>query len=66
VWMTLLLTGTPVQWLLIQQGHAPAATQVQVHLFTILSWALLAVDGLIGLLLLRARRRGATSTTVAS
>jgi hypothetical protein len=43
-------------------------TQAQVHLFTILSWALLAVDGLIGLLLLllRARRRGATSTTVAS
>ena len=67
VWMTLLLTGTPVQWLLIQQGHAPAATQAQVHLFTILSWALLAVDGLIGLLLLlRARRRGASSTTVAS
>ena len=67
VWLTLVLTGTPVQWLLIQEGRAPAATQAQVHLFTILSWALLAVDGLIGLLLLlRARQRGATSTPAAS
>jgi protease PrsW len=67
VWLTLVLTGTPMQWLLVQAGRAPAVTQAQVHLFTILSWGLLAADGLIGvLLLLRARRRGATSTTVAS
>jgi hypothetical protein len=28
-----------------------------VHLFTVLSWALLALDGLIGLLILRRRWR---------
>jgi hypothetical protein len=36
VWLTLLLTGTQVQWLLIQQGRAPEVTEAQVHLFTIL------------------------------
>jgi len=55
VWLTLLLTGTQVQWLLIQLGRPPLATQAQVHLFTALSWALLALDGLVGLLILRAR-----------
>ena len=44
VWLTLLLTGTPVQWLLIQLGRAPAVTPAQVHLFTALSWGLLALD----------------------
>jgi RsiW-degrading membrane proteinase PrsW (M82 family) len=63
VWLTLVLTGTPVQWLLVEAGRAPATTLAQVHLFTTLSWALLAADGLVGvLLLLRARRRGATVT----
>ena len=36
-------------------------TAAQVHLFTIFSWALLAVDALLGLLLLRRLwRRAAT------
>jgi protease PrsW len=42
VWLTLVLTGSPVQWLLIQVGRAPAVTQSQVRLFTILSWVLTA------------------------
>ena len=57
VWLTLQLTATPVQWLLIQLGRAPAATQAQVHLFTALNWALLAVDALVGLLVLHGRWR---------
>jgi protease PrsW len=61
VWLTLLLTGTQVQWLLIQMGRAPAVTQEQVHLFTILSWTLLALDGLLGLLVLRGAWRRATA-----
>ncbi|HEV3497775.1 MAG TPA: trypsin-like peptidase domain-containing protein [Actinomycetes bacterium] len=61
VWLTLLLTGTQVQWLLIRLGRAPEVTPAQVHLFTILSWALLAVDAVMGLLILRRRwRRAAT------
>ena len=61
VWLTLLLTGTRVQWLLIQLGRAPAVTPAQVHLFTVLSWALLALDGLLGLLVLHGRWRRATA-----
>jgi len=60
VWLTLLLTGTRLEWLLIKQGQAPAPTTTQVHLFTALDWALLAVDALIGLVLLRWRWRQAT------
>jgi protease PrsW len=61
VWLTLLLTGTQVQWLLIQLGRAPAVTPDQVHLFTILSWGLLALDSLLGVLVLRGRWRRATT-----
>jgi RsiW-degrading membrane proteinase PrsW (M82 family) len=61
VWLTLVLTGTRVQWLLIQLGRAPEVTPAQVHLFTILSWALLALDGLLGVLVLHRRWRRATS-----
>jgi len=61
VWLTLLLTGTRVQWLLIRLGHAPTVTPAQVHLFTILSWTLLALDALLGLLVLRRRWRRATT-----
>jgi RsiW-degrading membrane proteinase PrsW (M82 family) len=61
VWLTLVLTGTQAQWLLIRLGEAPNVTPAQVHLFTILSWALLALDALLGLLILRRRwRRAAT------
>jgi hypothetical protein len=34
VWLTLQLTATPVQWLLIPLGCVPAESQAQVHLFT--------------------------------
>jgi RsiW-degrading membrane proteinase PrsW (M82 family) len=61
VWLTLVLTGTPVQWLLIQLGRVPAVTPAQVHLFTILSWGLLALDALLGVLVLRRRWRRATT-----
>jgi len=61
VWLTLLLTGTQVQWLLIRLGRAPAVTPTQVHLFAIFSWALLALDGLLGLLVLRRRWRRAST-----
>src|SRR5215218_6876742 len=61
VWLTLLLTGTPVQWLLIQLGRPPEVTPAQVHLFTLLSWGLLALDALLGVLVLRGRWRRATA-----
>jgi len=62
VWLTLLLTGTQVQWLMIQLGRIPVPTQAQVHLYTALNWTLLFVDALIGLLVLRRRWRRATAT----
>ena len=61
VWLTLLLTGTPVQWLMIRLGRVPVPTEAQVHLFTALNWILLAGDALIGLLVLRQRWRRATA-----
>jgi RsiW-degrading membrane proteinase PrsW (M82 family) len=61
VWLTLLLTGTRVQWLLIELGRAPAVTPAQVHLFTAFSWGLMAVDALLGMLVLRARWHRATA-----
>jgi S1-C subfamily serine protease/RsiW-degrading membrane proteinase PrsW (M82 family) len=60
-WLTLVLTGTRVQWLLIRVGRAPEATPAQVHLFTLLSWGLLTLDALLGVLILRRRWRRATS-----
>jgi hypothetical protein len=60
-WLTLVLTGTPVQWLLVQLGRAPEVTPAQVHLFTVLSWILLALDALLGLLVLRGRWHRATA-----
>jgi protease PrsW len=62
VWLTLLLTGTPVRWLLIQPGRAPEVTPAQAHLFTILSWGLSALDALLGVLVLRGRWRRATAS----
>ena len=61
VWLTLVLTGTRVQWLLIQLGRAPEVTSAQVHLFTAISWGLLALDALLGVLILRRRWRRATA-----
>lgn len=61
VWLTLWLTGSPVQWELLRLGQSPGVTRTQVHLYTVLSWALLIVDALIGLVILRARWRKATA-----
>jgi S1-C subfamily serine protease/RsiW-degrading membrane proteinase PrsW (M82 family) len=61
VWLTLVLTGTRVQWLLIRLGRAPEVTSAQVHLFTLLSWGLLALDALLGVVILRRRWRRATT-----
>jgi protease PrsW len=61
VWLTLLLTTTQVQRQLLQVGQVPAVTQAQIHLFTALYWALLILDALIGLLVLRGRWRRATT-----
>ena len=59
VWLTLVLTGTPVQWVLIRMGRVPQPTQAQVHTFTTLTWGLLLVDAVVGVALLRGRWRQA-------
>jgi RsiW-degrading membrane proteinase PrsW (M82 family) len=59
VWLTLLLTATPVQWQLIQMGRVPQPTQAQVHTFTTLTWGLLLLDALLGVVVLRGRWRQA-------
>jgi hypothetical protein len=59
VWLTLLLTATQVQWLLIQMGRVPQPTQAQVHTFTALTWGLLLLDALLGVAVLRGRWRQA-------
>jgi protease PrsW len=61
VWLTLLLTATPVQWLLIELGRMPEPTQAQVQVFSFLNWGLLVLDALLGILVLRGRWREATS-----
>jgi RsiW-degrading membrane proteinase PrsW (M82 family) len=61
VWLTLLLTATPVQWLLIRMGRMPEPTPVQVQVFSFLSWGLLALDALLGILVLRGRWREAVT-----
>ena len=43
------------------QRYGVTVTQGQVHLFTALSWTLLAVDGIVGLLILHFRWRKATA-----
>jgi protease PrsW len=63
VWLTLLLTNTPMQWLMIEAGHAPTVTRAQVHIYTILNWALLGLDGLLGAFIFIRRWRRATTRT---
>jgi hypothetical protein len=59
VWLTLVLTASQVQWALIRMGRVPQPTQAQVHTFTMLSWGLLLVDALVGVVILRGRWRQA-------
>jgi protease PrsW len=63
VWLTLLLTNTPMQWLIIEAGHAPTVTPAQVHIYTILNWVLLGLDGLLGVLIFIRRWHWATTRT---
>jgi RsiW-degrading membrane proteinase PrsW (M82 family) len=56
--VTLLLTGTPYQYRLLEQGYQAQPTDTQATLFTILSWGGLVLVSLIGLgWLLVVRRR---------
>ena len=63
VWLTLLLTNTPSQWLSIEAGHAPTISAPQVHIYTILNWVLLGLVGLLGLLIFIRRWRQAATRT---
>jgi RsiW-degrading membrane proteinase PrsW (M82 family) len=47
--LTLVLTGTPYQYQLLQRGYQPEPTGAQTHLFTLLSWGGLIVVSLIGI-----------------
>lgn len=57
--LTLLLTGTPTQSQLLEEGYQVQPTPLQANLFTILSWVGLAVLALIGVVWLVLERRGA-------
>ena len=66
--LTLLLTGTPWQYVQFEQGYQPQPTALQADVFTLLSWgglALVSVVGVLWLLAVRARaRRGERQATV--
>ncbi|HET6707316.1 PrsW family intramembrane metalloprotease [Amycolatopsis sp.] len=58
--LTLLLTGTPWQYVQLEQGYQPQPSALQADLFTVLSWGGLALVSVIGvgwLLAVRARAR---------
>lgn len=57
--VTLLLTGTPYQYSLIDRGYQPSPSAAQAGLFTILSWGGLLLVSLIGIGWLLAVRRHA-------
>jgi len=59
VWLTLVLTGTQAQWTLIRLDQVPGVTQGQVHLYTALTWGLMGLDALLGVVILLVRRRRA-------
>jgi hypothetical protein len=66
--LTLLLTGTPWQYVQLEQGYQPQPTALQADVFTVLSWGGLALVSVIGigwLLAVRARaRRGERAAAV--
>ena len=57
--LTLVLTGTPYQFSLLDRGYQPEPTAGQTHLFTALSWGGLVVVSLVGIGWLLAVRRHA-------
>jgi protease PrsW len=52
VLVTLLLTGTESQWLQVESGQRTGITTSQMDLVTAGTWAVMALDGLMGVLLL--------------
>ncbi|MEV4005278.1 PrsW family glutamic-type intramembrane protease [Actinomadura sp. NPDC049753] len=63
-WLTPLLTASPSQAPLRFGAGPGALTSAQLRLATMLSWALFALDALVGLLILRARQRRAAVPAV--
>jgi RsiW-degrading membrane proteinase PrsW (M82 family) len=57
--VTLVLTGTPYQFALLERGYQPQPTAAQADLFTVLSWGGLVVIALVGIAWLLAVRRHA-------
>ena len=57
--ITLVLTGTPYQFALLERGYEPQPTGTQATLFTLLSWGGLILVSLIGIAWLLAVRRHA-------
>ena len=57
--ITLVLTGTPYQFDLLERGYEPEPTGTQATLFTLLSWGGLIIVSLIGIAWLLAVRRQA-------
>jgi protease PrsW len=56
--LTLVLTGTPYQFALLERGYQPRPSASQTELFTVLSWGGLIVVSIIGIgWLLAVRRR---------
>jgi RsiW-degrading membrane proteinase PrsW (M82 family) len=61
--VTLVLTGTPYQFQLLDRGYQPQPTGTQTDLFTVLSWGGLIIVSLIGIAWLVAVRRRADRET---
>jgi RsiW-degrading membrane proteinase PrsW (M82 family) len=57
--LTLLLTGTPSQYRLLEQGYQPQPTEAQADLFTVLSWGGLALISVVGIMWLTVLARRA-------
>jgi RsiW-degrading membrane proteinase PrsW (M82 family) len=59
--LVFLFTADTMQLQLIALGRLPEPTDRQAHLFTLVTWGFLALDGIIGVLLLRSRWRRSAS-----
>lgn len=55
--LVFLFTADTMQLQLMALGRLPQPTDEQVHLFTVVTWVFLALDGMVGVLLLRSRWR---------
>jgi RsiW-degrading membrane proteinase PrsW (M82 family) len=66
VLVTFVLTGNPLQDQLLQRGFIPRPTEIQMHLFTVISLLGLAVISVVGLSWLSALVRAARRRTPSS